>query len=695
MAYTTTRLYVREYGYVDSSQPTTVIDISGENYLSLGKCEKNVTNPSYGRIMYFTFDGMPQSISQNVLYYAKACFAMRPNDRWGDVVKLRAANTAFDTQYLTWSNRPELIYVGNTYIIDEERTDTAFLDKILQPMSTSESATDLSEYTRILLNSPAAALVTYNQGNSSSLEDIKLRTLSDDSSLPYIEITYDDSLTIPGVIKVGTFAAYVDPRVNAMINWHYDWDNTSEYKCAAASPSQQSASVFWREQGETAWNEVHVSDGTMSVTIPANTFPTAKTIEIYLEGTDAGGYTSQTAVQTFSTAAPMVTSTPISPINTIEDGSMPIRLQWAFSSSDGRLPNRYFLHWKMQGEASWNTLYNPGTGIINTEYDVPANTFPAGTIEWGVQAANVDNVWGETGSAEFVCRAAPVVSGLTSDGVPFLTVQWQAEGQMAYEVTVDGKVYGPYFGTEKNFTLQDYLADGNHQVQVRIMGAWNLWSNRESLQVAIANEAGDNIQLIASGGTGNSLTWQTEEETEDFLIYRDGIMIGHTRENSWEDRFAGKEANYRVVNRLPDGNYSISNDAAASYNPDGVYIAELAGGEWLKIELGLQDQKDPEYEYALETAYEHLSGDAFPSVIMSEYWEHSMSFSALFTAEKEEDHRRFKSMIGKPVVMKMRDGTVFVGILDQVRKTIRKWFWTAYSFTLRRIAWEDYRDDTQ
>jgi hypothetical protein len=124
-------------------------------------------------------------------------------------------------------------------------------------------------------------------------------------------------------------------------------------------------------------------------------------------------------------------------------------------------------------------------------------------------------------------------------------------------------------------------------------------------------------------------------------------------------------------------------------------MAELTGRDWLKIELGLEDRKDPEYEYTLETAYEHLTGDVFPSVIMSEYREQSMDFSALFLAEQEEDDRRFRSLFGKPVVMKMRDGTVFVGVLDKVRRMIKKRFWTAYSFTLRRITWEDYRDDTQ
>jgi hypothetical protein len=52
-------------------------------------------------------------------------------------------------------------------------------------------------------------------------------------------------------------------------------------------------------------------------------------------------------------------------------------------------------------------------------------------------------------------------------------------------------------------------------------------------------------------------------------------------------------------------------------------------------------------------------------------------------------------MFGQPVILKTRDGTVFVGVIDNWKKSHGKNHWTLYEFTLRRIEWEDYRDDTQ
>ena len=150
-----------------------------------------------------------------------------------------------------------------------------------------------------------------------------------------------------------------------------------------------------------------------------------------------------------------------------------------------------------------------------------------------------------------------------------------------------------------------------------------------------------------------------------------------------------------VINRLPDGNYSVSNEAAATAMSDRPNIALLSGGDWVTIEYSKKGQKDPEYEDSTETTYSHLAGNTFPSVILSGFQDSNMSFSALFLQSQEEERKKFVSMYGQPIIMKMRDGTVFVGVLAGWTKSLRKNYWTSYEFTIRRIEWEDYRDDTQ
>ena len=330
-----------------------------------------------------------------------------------------------------------------------------------------------------------------------------------------------------------------------------------------------------------------------------------------------------------------------------------------------------------------------------TSCDVAAETFDAGAIEWRVIPYNIDGVVGTGASASFIAYGAPVRPTVFTDGVPFLAVLWQAEEQESFQILVDDESYGPYFGTEKQFLLPSYLEDGEHTVKVRTMGVYGLWSKWGETSVTIQNEPGESIALAAVSGLDISLSWETEEETSDFLIYRDGTLIGRTNATEFADRAVLGTYNYTVINRLPDGNYSISNDAAATAMSDQPNIALLSGGSWVAIKYSKQGQKDPEYSDSAETIYNHLAGNRFPSVFRSGFQESSMSFSALFLANQEEERKAFTAMFGQPVILKMRDGTVFIGILDNWKKSHGKNHWTLYEFTIRRIEWEDYRDDTQ
>ena len=110
------------------------------------------------------------------------------------------------------------------------------------------------------------------------------------------------------------------------------------------------------------------------------------------------------------------------------------------------------------------------------------------------------------------------------------------------------------------------------------MGTYALWSPGGSTTVTIANEPGEAIELSTENGIEPRLAWSTEEATGDFYIYRNGKLIGHTTEMYFFDRFAEGECSYKVVNRLPSGNYSISDPETANVQTEGAWIADLTSG---------------------------------------------------------------------------------------------------------------------
>lgn len=480
-------------------------------------------------------------------------------------------------------------------------------------------------------------------------------------------------------------SGYVNPRNERSFGWYYG--------SSAGTVASGNTTLHWRVSGESAWNDVAAAQGADSLTIPANTFPTASTIEWYLSGTDSTGYASQTSVYSFSTSAGLVTATPVSPISTVESNNEEITLAWTYTSADGFAPSRFILYWKLITDDSWTVLVDSATAA--TSYTAPAYTFTAGEVQWRVLPYNIDGVAGSGNSASFIAYGVPEAPVVSAEAVPFTKVSWQATGQEAYEVQVDEDTYGPYFGTEKQFVLPEKLEDGQHIIRVRIIGNYGLWSQYGTAIITVENQPGEEIALTGMAGTDATLSWTTEASEADFLIYRDDAQVGHTAQMAFMDRMAAGEHRYYVINRLQNGNYSKSNEITLDIVVTGTFIAALPDGEWLEIKYSKEDKRDPEYEVSADGSFYHLAGDEWPSGSLSGYKEKTVIFSALFLREQETERKQFESLLGKAVILKFRDGTVFPTVLDNWNKEIRKKHWTAYSFTLRRIEWEDYTDDTE
>ena len=86
----------------------------------------------------------------------------------------------------------------------------------------------------------------------------------------------------------------------------------------------------------------------------------------------------------------------------------------------------------------------------------------------------------------------------------------------------------------------------------------------------------------------------------------------------------------------------------------------------------------------------HFTGAEYPVVEISTYSDLSGNFNAAFTDMAAA--KRFESLRGKVVIVKARGGNVVVGAILQLDKRQTK-FYSAYSFTVNQIAWEDYVDD--
>ena len=481
-------------------------------------------------------------------------------------------------------------------------------------------------------------------------------------------------------------SGYANPRNPISFGWVYQ-------STAGGTVASGATTLHWRVSGAETWNDVQAAAGINSLTIPANTFPTASTIQWYLSGSDSTGYASQTSTYSFSTAAGLVRATAISPSNTIESNNQPITFKWSYSSPDGFEPTRYKFLWKLVTDESYTTLID-STDVVN-EYTFPAYTFPAGEIKWGVNAYNIDGVPDVGYIKTFISYGAPAAPVVYAEAIPFTTVEWQADDQQAYQIKVDDIVYGPYFGTEKRFEVPDYIEDGEHTIGVSVVGTYGLWSAWGEQRIDVLNDPGDAVSLDSEACIDTKLFIDTQDTTKNFLIYRDGVQIAKTNKSVFTDRFALGEHTYKVVNKLENGNYTASNEVVRFSCVKNAHIALLSGGEWLEIKYTLKSNSDPEYEDAVEITYNHLAGSDYPSAVISQYLDKKVKYSAVFLLNQADERKTFESMFKKPVIIKFADGTLFAGILDSWSKHPVKKYYTSYTFTVTRTDIEDYVDDTK
>lgn len=690
MGNATINLPVIKSGYVRQDYPTTVFRTSpGVEY------EIDDRTYQIQKVLYFGFQSIPDNLKNRRLYDMRF-FA---NGRAGTsstsitwAVGFIPNNKDFDPASLIYENRPR----GEGYPSSSFRISGS-VGSSTADFTASDNYGEFSSRKSKAVQSA----VKYGLQSQWILADAWLRTIRANSGAPYIEITYDDSINVKSQIAVssGPASGYVNPRKAIDVSWWFDRKATETYYCAGYF-TQASAALKWRVSGGN-WNTINASGSTPKLTIPANTFPTASTIEWYLTGTDTAGTTSETPHYTFSTAAGTANAKAISPVSSVEDGSQPITLRWELSSTDGQTPAYIDLWWKLPetSSQSWTVILSHVSA--RSSHTLAAGFFPAGECQWMVRAYNVDDVagpWsyinGVVGNyPSFVCVAAPdAPSGLQATQVPRTTVTWQSEGQEAYEIELDGisvkKAFDP---SASSWQIEEPLSDGMHTIRVRIQGVYGLWSAWSSVTAAVSNSPPTTAILAGKFQTDAELVLAVGSAPDPIIIqwYRDGMRIAQTTgTNGFVDRMVLGEHTYYAELWYASGNYVRSNTIKGTMCSRETRIALIDyGSQWLELKLSESSDNSQAFSWTRDISLRKMRGAKYPVLELSEFENLSGSYSCAF--ETAEDARKLEQLKGKVVIIKSRGNQVLIGALTSL-SMIPKNFFVTCSFTIQRIEWEDF-----
>ena len=239
------------------------------------------------------------------------------------------------------------------------------------------------------------------------------------------------------------------------------------------------------------------------------------------------------------------------------------------------------------------------------------------------------------------------------------------------------------------------MTDGEYVIRVRVAGTYFLWSEWGSTSITVENSSEFGVYLSGEPSVDAHLTWETDAETGDFYVYRDGVLIARTLDYFFDDRLANGIHVYQVLNRLPEGHYCISEEVPVGTAGSGTFItAANARNAWIHLKYSTVDNNNIQFTDSADSAFYNYSGSRYPHGFTSIYRDSQVIISVAFKDSAIEDLKSFEALLGEPVILKHKSDPVFVGIVNSWTKQVYKWPWVSYSCNVQRIDWEDYVDGT-
>lgn len=664
-----------------------------ENYM--------ISGTQFEHDAYLMFASMPEPLVLRAIESAAILHYHFVATGWKSQADVYILSDSFDPQRITWNNAPP-VADGIGYIRIDNGAGTAGLaiQEAYTPRNTeyfptqtnvygyykrngivTSNVKDISAVSRALATAPALKIASPLGNNKTK----SYSGLINGAPAPVLIVMLFDTTVTSTVVGETPTAGWINPHTAQTFAWEHI--PAGDYYCAGSWQSA-SATLYWSSDGGSTWQSIAAPANSKSVTLPADTLPVG-TIQWYVTATDDQGTTSTSQTYTITTEDSETTATPIAPINTVEGVSAPIRFLWETANNHGTAQTAADLQKSTDG-STWETL-GTVTGSENS-FTAQADTFSNGKVYWRVRAYNADGTagpWSEAASFKAVnAPPAPVVSAAE---VPFSAVTWQSKEQEAWRITVDGTVYGPYFGGSKRFGIPTYLENGGHTITVEVQGASGKWSKPGQVIVQIQNVPGDPVTLSGSFERDAELSWETASQTADFLIYRDGVRIGHTSGMEFADRTVLGGHSWQVINRLPSGNYTASNIVQGMLSTEELAIALLSGGGWLELTKSRNPTRQETYSLSQNVSLTHFAGQEYPEAEASPYKTLQGSFDVSWPKWEEEQAKAFEDMIGKSIIFKAPSGETMVGILVAMQKNPINFF-KAYIATVQRIHWRDFVD---
>ena len=515
-------------------------------------------------------------------------------------------------------------------------------------------------------------------------DDGSVAVVTSGTNAPYLTVTVDDSDTI------GLTLDNLAPKSGTIIKTQ---DNTFTWRARDADNKctpevEQTSAVFrWRAGTSGTIHTINVSGNTQSVTVPANTFAGTTSIQWQVAVTANSGVVTTSDWVTLSTADATPTAAPLSPVDTVIDGSKDVLFQWQHSIATGTAQSKADLQKSTDG-STWQTLATVNGSA--RQWTCPAGTLTSSIKYWRVRTYNADGIAGEwSDAAQIVVIAAPTAPSIQIKSTgPRPSISWQTSEQEAYQVELDGKLSGgTHYGTDKTWTSPAYLADGSHTVRVRVQNQYGMWSNWGTAALPVTNTPGASITLTVQASSVADLSWQTSGSYDFYLVYRNGKPIAKLTQTQYTDELSSGNVTYQVRGCF-DGssNYGLSSAVTVDIRAEVHQVSDLDTGLTLRLPYSDSQHRQTTRTVSRQVELLQLSGAYYPVAVEVDSGTDALSITAALV--DDEQVRKLMGLVGKLVCAKTPQGDMVIGYITSLPKQ-HDGFLNVFNFTVEQIDFDD------
>ncbi len=384
---------------------------------------------------------------------------------------------------------------------------------------------------------------------------------------------------------------------------------------------------------------------------------------------------------------------PISPKFAYINGEIETDFIWSHSISTGTPATKSELQYSTDGE-NWNDLVTIIGDTLSTT--IAANTFLTGKLYWRVRTYNSDGIAGNWSSAAECYVVSPMPNPTITSHTPGTArpaFAWMAAVQSAFELEIDQggvTVYksAPVISTAKEYTITDYLPDGNYTARLRVYndeGDVSAWASYTFTVVTV--KPGVPTLTGAQINKGVSLSVTDIPDNCTVYILRDGVPVA--KASSHKDYTTAAEHSY--VARAIDANGCYADSVAVLIGPalKGSFISPVSNpGNVVSLLLNRDERPTREYTWSPQGAATFYAGRTHPVYEYSDQRTETGSYSRSFRTRAEFDG--FMSVVGRGGTMlyRDRDGTAMWCAVTGLSWAFNRFTYDV-SFSLLRVSYKE------